>query len=234
MAGEEWFPSDPYLERRDEPVARPHRPIGMGDVFLGYPVIQGAREVKKDQWRSRTAWKPDALTMMVAHPCSARANETGRLKDDITLAPIVPMPPGFEPPYSGYYELYPLPELYEGRDYVADLSKGFPCKPDFLVDKRIACMNEAALAGLLDRQARNDTRLETHHVPGHFTVEAERLRMEFDLWELWVEGTGDESGLQEWMKEEWMEGSSHLHSMRGHFEEIKKKLAKEVGVKLPE
>lgn len=229
MEGNEWFPLDPYLERRDEPVARPFRPIGMGDVFLGHPVIRGAREIKPQQWKQKTAWKSDALTMMAAHPCSARGNETGRLKDDISLVPVVPMPQGFERPFAGYYELYPLPELYDGRDYVADLSRAFPCLPEFLVGRRIACLSEPAMAGLLDRHARNATRLEPVDVPGHFAAEAERLRMEFDLWEIWVKGTGEETGFQDWMRGEWMDGSTRMQSMRGHFEEMETALAEEVG-----
>jgi len=230
--GGEWFPPEPYLERADEPVARSDRPIGMGDVFLGHPVIRGAREVKPTQWRVKTAWKPEALAMLVAHPCSARANETSALKDNISLAPVVPMPAPFERPWSGYYELFPLPDLYGSNDYVADLSRVFPCLPEYLEGKRIACLNEGGLAALLDRLARNSTRLEPVHVPGHFEAEAERLRMEFDLWEIWLKGHGEEAGFHEWMKGEWLDGSSRLQSMRGHFEEICASLAEEVGLEL--
>jgi hypothetical protein len=231
MAGE-WFPPDPYLERRDEPVARPNRPIGMGDVFLGHPHVRAPREVKPGQWKFRAANKPDALTMMVAHPCSARANTSGRLKDDMGLAPIIPIPVNFESPWTTHYELFPLPALYEGRDYAADLSKAFPCAAESLAGKRITCLSEDALAGLLDRIVRNDARLEAGEVPGHYTAEAQRLRMEMDLWEIWVVGTGGEDGFQEWMKGEWMEGSTREQSMRGHFEEMGAALAEELGVDL--
>lgn len=234
MAGDEWFAPEPYLERLDEPVARPHRPISMGDVFLGHPVIRGAREVKPEQWKTKTSWKPEALTMLVAHPCSARANETSALKEGISLAPVVPMPPAFGQPWLGHYELFPLPALFKGADYVADLSKVFPCHPEYLEGKRIACLSEDGLAALLDRLARNSTRLEPVHVPGHFQAEAQRLRMEVDLWETWVRGTESEAGFQEWMKGEWMEGSSREQSMRGHFEEIHAALAAELQVDLEE
>ena len=232
MAGGEWFPPQPYLARADEPVVRPERPLSMGDVFIGHPVVRGAREVKPQQWKTKTAWKPDALTMLVAHPCSARSNETHALKDNIGLAPIVPMPTGFEPPYDGYYELFPMPGLYQGGDYVVDLSKAFPALPEYLEGKRIACLNKVGLAALLDRTARNGTRLEPVLVPGHFDAEAERLFMEFDLWEIWVKGRDEEQGFQEWMDGDWMEGTTRRQSMRGHFEEMCKELAAEVGVEL--
>jgi hypothetical protein len=206
----------------------------MGDVFLGHPHVRGPREVKPGQWKFKAASKTDPLTMMVAHPCSARANTTGRLKDDISLAPIILMPKNFESPWTTHYELFPLPRLYERRDYAVDLSRAFPCAADSLDGKRIACLNDDALAGLLDRIVRNDARLETRQVPGHYAAEAERLQMEFDLWEIWVAGTGGEAGFQAWMKEEWMEGSTRVQSMRGHFEEMRAALAEEVGVELGE
>lgn len=234
MEAGEWFPTKPYLARADQPVVLPGRPIGMGDVFLGHPIVRGAREVKPTQWKTRAAWKDDALSILVAHPCSARSHTTHRLKDGISLAPIVPMPEGFEPPYIGYYELFPLPGLYQGADYVADLSKVFPALPEYLAGKRTACLSTPGLAGLLDRIARNGTRLEPVHVPGHFEAEAERLSMEFDLWEIWVKGRGEEVGFQEWMEEDWLEGASRRQAMRGHFEEMRQVLAAEVGVELEE
>lgn len=231
MAGGEWFPAQPYLERADQPVVRPERPVCQGDVFLGLPVVRGARWIK-GRWKKQGSEKPEALSMLVAHPCSARSHSTHRLKDDISLVPIFPMDKNWGPPWSGYYEVFPLPDLYKGQDFMADLSKAYPVIPEYLQDRRIACLSKAGLAALLDRLARNSTRLEPADVPDHFASEAERLTMEFDLWETWVKGKGEEGGFQDWMEAEWLEGSSRLQSMRGHFEEIHESLAQELGVDL--
>jgi hypothetical protein len=231
MAGDEWFPPQPYLEHRDQPVARPARPVCQGDVFIGLPVVRGIRW-KRGQWKASLAVKDEALSMLIAHPCSARSNETHNLKDDISLAPIVPRAKNWGPPWRGHYEIFPLPDLYQGADYMADLSKAFPVVPEYLTDRRIACLSEDGLAALLDRLARNATRLEPLHVPGHFHSEAERLRMEFDLWETWFRGRGKEGGFQEWLEEEWMPGATRRQAMRGHFEEIHAALAAELGIEL--
>ncbi len=71
-------------------------------------------------------------------------------------------------------------------------------------------------------------------MPGHFASEAERLRMEFDLWEIWVMGRGSESGFQEWIEGDWLEGTTRRLAMRGHFEEMREALANEVGVEVPD
>jgi hypothetical protein len=229
MAAGEWFPPAPYLEHAEQPIVRPDRPVCQGDVFLGLPVVRGVRWAK-GRWNKKASEKPEALSILIAHPCSARSNETHVLKDDISLAPIMRVPKNWGPPWAGYFEMFPLPGLYRGEDYVADLSRAFPVIPEYLRDRRIACLSEAGLAALLDRLARNATRLEPVDVSGHFSSEAERLRMEFDLWEIWVRGVGEENGFQQWLEGEWLEGSTRRQSMRGHFEEIREALAEEVRV----
>lgn len=230
--GDEWFPEQPYLARADDPQVQPDRPVCQGDVFRGLPIVRGVRWAK-NRWNKKAGEGPEALSILIAHPCSARTNQTNVLKDDISLAPLR-RTKGWGPPWSGNYELFPLPGVYKGEDYVADLSEAFPVIPEYLDGRRIACLNRDGLAALLDRLARNATRLEASDVPGHFASEAERLTMEFDLWEIWVKGTGAEADFKEWMEGEWMEDSSRLQSMRGHFEEMKIALAEELGVELAE
>lgn len=224
MADDGWLPGDLYLAVADEPVVRPGRPICQGDVFIGLPVLRGAQEVKPQQWKTKASFKPDALSMLVAHPCSSRSNATHRLKDDITLAPVIPVPVGWGAPWSGYYELFPLPGLRGDADFVADLSRGFPVRPEYLADRRAACLSLDGLAALLDRLAKNATRLEPAQVPGHFLSEAERLFFEFDLWELWTTHRGTEDGFQEWLDGPWGESSTRRRSLRMHFEEIRTSL----------
>jgi len=145
-ADQSWLPADMYLAVDDEPVVRPGRPVCQGDVCVGLPVIRGAQEVKPQQWRAKAAYKLDALSMLVAHPCSSRSNSTHRLKDDITLVPVLPVPPAWEQPWAGYYELFPLPALRGGDTYVADLSRGFPVRAEYLSD-RPGCVPFAARSG---------------------------------------------------------------------------------------
>jgi hypothetical protein len=228
MADEGWLPEDMYLAAADEPVVRPGRPICQGDIFMGLPIVRGAQEVKPKQWKSKAGFKPDALSMLVAHPCSSRSNATHRLKNDITLAPVIPAPAEWGTPWSGYYELFPLPNLRGGTDFVADLSRGFPVRPEYLADRRVACLSLHGLAALLDRLAKNATRLEPVHVPGHFLSEAERLFFEFELWEVWATARGTEDGFQEWLDGPWGESSTRRKSLRMHFEEIRASLEEEL------
>lgn len=225
---EAWLPDDLYVAREDEPDVRPHRPICQGDVFRGVGIVRGVREVQSTVWKTKVGYKPETLAMVVAHPCSSRSNESHRLKPDLTLAPIVPKPPRFEAPWQGFYELFPLPGLVDGGDYVAELSRVFPIDPDGLCGRRIACLTALGLAALLDRLTKNATRLEPAHVPGHFASEAERLTFEFDLWEIWVATRGTEEGFQEWLDRPWLGTSTRRKSMRGHFEEIKAELEREL------
>lgn len=226
---ETWLPEDPYLERADKPPVREARPICQGDVFVGLPHVRAAQEGKSTQWTARASYKPSALTLLVAHPCSSRSNRTHRLKDDITLAPIRKRPKGFDPPWSGHFELFPLPGLLGGEDFVADLSTIFPARAEYLVAaNRVACLSKEGLAALLDRLAKNATRLQPEHVPGHFMSEAERLFFEFDLWEQWVAAKGTEENFQEWLDGPWGDASTRRQSLRMHFEEIEEQLQTEL------
>ena len=222
-----WLPADLYLAVADEPPVRPDRPIFQGDIFVGLPVVRGAQEVKPQQWKAKASFKPDALSMLVAHPLLEPVQHDASAQGRHHARAGHPVPLGWGLPWSGYYEFFPLPGLRDGADFVADLSRGFPVRPEYLPYRRVACLSLEGLAALLDRLAKNATRLEPAHVPGHFLSEAERLFFEFDLWELWTAACGTEDGFQEWLDGPWGESSTRRKSLRMHFEEIRASLEDE-------
>jgi MoCo/4Fe-4S cofactor protein with predicted Tat translocation signal len=198
-----FLPEDPYLDRQDKPHVRPDRPLSQGDVFVDIPLVRAAKhsETSAHRFIAPTKIGPNALGMLVTHPCSSRSRSTHALKESVSIAPVVRCPPEFGPPWGGYYECFPLPGLRDGKDYVADLSAICPVRSEYLNGHRIACLGTEGLAALFHRLALNDSRLD--RIPDHFAAEAERLSTETNLWELWVAKHSTEDGFQEWLNEEF-------------------------------
>lgn len=145
--------------------------------------------------------------MIVTHPCASRSQQTHRLHPTLTLAPVVRCPAGFESPWdSGYYELFPLPDLRLGTNYVAKLSEMCPVPAEALEGHRVACLSQDGLEALFHRLAMNAIRFPK--IPAHFSTEAQRLTRETDLWEIWTRGQGTEDGFQDWLNEPFS-GQSH-------------------------
>lgn len=197
-----YLPDDPYLYRQDEPNAAPNRPISQGDVFVDIPLIGAARPNEKQagSWvatKPRTG--PNALGMLVPHPCASRSQTTYRLNPTVSVAPVVRRPEKFEKPWAGHLHLFPLPSLRLGEDYVAKLDEAVPVAREALDGHRIACLNAEGLTALFHRHAMN--RIRYPEIPAHFDFEAERLTNETDLWEWWVKVRGTEDGFQQWLDE---------------------------------
>jgi hypothetical protein len=196
------YPESPYLYREDAPVAGPNRPISQGDVFVGIPLVGPARphDRQAGTWVSpkpRTGEK--ALGMLVTHPCASRSQETFRLNDVVSVAPVVRCPREFGPPWDGFYSMVPLPALRDRQDYVAKLAEACPVHSSALAGSRIACLSLDGLTALFHRLAMNSLRYP--EIPAHFEVEAAKLTGETDLWEKWVSVRGTEDGFQDWLNE---------------------------------
>lgn len=203
MESSNFLPEDPYLDRQDTPHVRPARPLSQGDVFVDIPLVRAAKhsEARANKFIAPTKIGPNALGMLVTHPCSSRSRSTHALKESVSIAPVVRCPPEFGPPWAGYYEYFPLPGLRNGEDYVANLAAICPVRAEYLPDHRIACLGTEGLAALFHRLAMNDSRLD--RIPDHFAAEAERLSTETTLWELWVNTRNTEEGFQDWLDEEF-------------------------------
>ena len=160
------LPADPYHCRASAPHAGGDRPLSQGDVFLDIPILRAAVPDPRHagQWKASIKVGPKALGMLVTHPCSSRARHTGVL-ESVSIAPVLPCPKGFEMPWDGFYEYFPLPGLKDGQDYAADLSAVCPIQTQHLADRRIACLNEQGLAALFHRLALNSSRLD--RIPDH-------------------------------------------------------------------
>ncbi len=196
-----YFPDAPYRYRQDNAHAALARPLSQGDVFINIPLAGPATRHPKhpDQWEPRGRTGPKAIGIIVTHTCAARNQSTHRLSPVLALAPVVKCPKGFDPPWDGYYELFPLPNLREGADYVAKLNEVCPVPSDALVGRRIASLNEDGLEALFHRLAMNSIRFP--EVPAHFGFEAKRLTFEIDLWEAWTDHLDTEDGFQAWLDE---------------------------------
>jgi hypothetical protein len=194
-----FLPADIYLYRQDEPHAGGPRPLSQGDVFLDIPLLRAATPNARHagQWVAHVKSGPNALGMLVTHPCSSRSRSTHALKESVSIAPVMRCPEGFEAPWPGYYEYFPLPGLRGGQDHVADLSAVCPVRSEYLRDRRVACLNAEGIAALFHRLAMNSSRLD--RVPDHFASEADRLHFEVTLWEIWAEARNDEDGFQDWL-----------------------------------
>jgi hypothetical protein len=237
-----FLPDDPYLYSDDAPHAGGARPLCQGDVFVDIPLLRAARPHAKHagQWVPQVKSGTQALGILTTHPCSSRSRTTHRLKEAVSIAPVVRCPPGFESPWTGYYEFFPLPGLRDGEDYVADLSAVCPVRSDLLADRRIACLNAEGLAALFHRLSLNSTRLD--RIPDHFRSEAERLSYEMTLWEMWANARGTEDGFQAWLDAEFggqpledehseqlagteeSTGTSRREALRWNYDEIKREL----------
>lgn len=226
MTAHAWMPEVPYLYREEAPPVGGARPFCQGDVFVGLPLVRAAYAPKRKQWKAKVNASEESLAMLVDHPCSSRSHESHALKSELGVARVRRCPEGFGRPWTGYYQLFPLPGLLGEGDYVADLSAVCPVRCEYLEGHRVACLSVDGLAALLDRLARNATRLEAAQVPGHFRSEAERLSHEFDLWELWSTQLETENGFQDWLDEPWAErdGSSRREALRMDYEEIREEL----------
>lgn len=196
------FPDVPYLYNEDDPHVGGARPLSQGDVFLDIPLVGPAQPHARQEgtWvapKPRTG--PSALGMFVTHPCASRSRTTYELSPFVSIAPVVKCPKNWGPPWGGWYEYFPLPDLRNGDDYVAKLSEVCPVPSAALEGRRIACLNGDGLEALFHRLAMNSLRFP--ETPTHYRMEAARLTNEIDLWESWTLRRGTETGFQEWLDE---------------------------------
>lgn len=196
------FPAALYLYREDEPPVGPGRPISQADVFVDIPLVGPAQPNTKQAgtWvASKPRTGPKALGLFVTHPCASRSRDTYALRPAVSIAPVVKCPSNWGPPWDGYYEYFPLPNLRDGQDYVAKLSEVCPVPTAALTGRRIACISGEGLEALFHRLAMNSLRFP--ETPAHYRTEATRLTYEINLWERWTIGKGEEIGFQKWLDE---------------------------------
>lgn len=196
------FPDAPYLYREDNPPAGPGRPLSQGDVFADIPLVGPAQQNPRQpgSWvapKPRTG--PKALGLFVTHPCASRSRTTYALSPFVSIAPVVKCPKNWGPPWTGWYECFPLPKLRGGENYVAKLSEVCPVPTAALDARRIASLSGDGLEALFHRLAMNALRFP--ETPSHYKMEAARLTNEINLWERWTVARGTEKGFQEWLDE---------------------------------
>ena len=180
MALESWVePSDLFLARGvDVSLARP---VFTGDVFLEVE-IPGVQ--------------PEGLAIVTAHPCTFRG-AGGQLANRVAVAAVrqsVTVQP--EKWRSGYYNLFPLPDLMNEEFFAGHFLESAPVPGDSLrASNRVACLSSYGINLLQQRLIWQATRFE---VP---TYELERAfshtLVEADLLEEWADATIDQGGTAE-------------------------------------
>ena len=190
------LPSNPYGGRPRESAAG-GRPISQGDVFDDLPLV-GAAQPHTKQEGTWVSTKPRrSLGLLITHPCGSRSRETHKLLPVLSVAPVVRCPSNWGPPWDGYYNLMPLPDLSDGQHYVAKLNEVCPVAAVAFGGIRVAYMAQEGLEALYHRLAMNSLRFP--ETPAHYAAEAGRLSGEIDLWEVWVRHAGSEDGYQAWL-----------------------------------
>lgn len=239
---------DPYKYRADDPHVGPARPISQGDVFKGVPIVGAATPDPRQSgtFRGTVRKNPAAsLGILITHPCASRSQTTHRLNAVVSVAPVVRCPTEFSRPWDGHYELFPLPGLIGGEDYVAQLNWAGPVSSDLLSGKRVASLNGNGILTLYHRLAMNSLRFP--EIPAYFRVQAAKLTAEIDLWEHWVAQRRSEEGFQEWLDQpfsgqpledhegetvvgsESPTGESRRAALAWNAEEVRDELAAEIG-----
>lgn len=195
-------PVDFYLARANHPEVRPLRPWNQGDIFVDIPLSLGPKystgETLDESDNVRLS-----MAALLGHPCSLRAGADGRPVSNQVVAEVrlasdvgsTERP--FEPPYDGYYYLFPLPGLINGRDYVIDFRRPSVTHARFLQGNRIACLSRHGWAALQRRYIYHFSRGDTDHdeifqglaAPWH----------ELEIWEEWTTRTGSPDGFQVWL-----------------------------------
>jgi len=182
MASPPWLPDESiYLERRDEPVVRPTRPLNQGDVFIDVPIAAAGGPDK--------AKLHSGPVLLMGHPCSVHAG--GRILDSQLVASVrrkadaVTGSRSLDPPWDSHHYLFPLPGLLQGEDYVADFRRVGTTHYKNLEDRRIACLTQDGWAGLQRRWAWHSLRID---LP--LAVRSADLGGLWNELQLWDAGTG--------------------------------------------
>lgn len=195
---------DFYLEHAGVGV-RPSRPLHQGDVFVDVPFTVANPK------RPEGSYFPERLAtvQLVGHPCSIRAGHSilpvqavveVRLKRDI----VQPDHP-FEEPYESHFHLFPLPDLIEGDDYVADFRRVGTVVTKELIPQRVACLDKEAWVGLQRRLVYHTTRHELDF--DLMLARADEWWNEVELWEEWNSRGLPEDDFDDWLSEPVTSGS---------------------------
>jgi hypothetical protein len=223
------MPSDPYHAREEHPVAGGQRPLNQGDVFVNAPVAYGAK-YPPDSGGHKARIR-EGPVILLTHPCSARKGGSGRLNDLLSVSPVVPMTSiaeGWGPPWDGRYALFPLPALFGGQNYAANLAQTGMVNKGFLQDQRTAVLSLDGLAAFQHRLNRNNSRINEDIERTRHRVE--EYWLEFDLWEIWAEHNGTEDGFQQWLDEpsKLRPESTRRQILKFDFEDVKAELDEEL------
>jgi hypothetical protein len=157
MADTRWLPDGSiYLERADAPHVRPSRPYNQGDIFDKVPLASAGRG--DDNPRIEVG-----PVILLGHPCSIRAGS--RVIPEQLIAAIrvlddaVPAR-NLQSPWATHRYLFPLPQLCDGQDYVADFRRVGTTHYKNLEGHRVACLTRDGWAALQIRWAWHTLRAE--------------------------------------------------------------------------
>ena len=210
---EQWLPEEPiYLDRRNEPVARPSRPWSQGDIFQAPLVIldkpkkpQNEGEAPDPRSGVKVRNEPVAL---LGHTCSVRGG--ARLAAMQNVAWVRPAKEAelgrFAEreeqgrPWDSDYKQFPLPEFRDESLWVVDFNVLGTVNFSNLKNQRIAVLSKEGCAAFRKRYAWHALRIQVDYAD--LLQESTETWNELNLWEIWIEHGLDEAEFQT----VWLEG----------------------------
>ena len=189
-----------YLDQSPSPHLRPDRPLAPGDVFVDSAFTWAPKY--KSPFDPATAVKSFlTLAMLVGHPCGVYAgSRPATCPSVVQVRPKVEVTKErpFEAPWSGFTYLFPLPELLDGVDYVADFRRVSAVHYKYLSKSRIACLSRGGWSLLHRRYVAHTSRIE---ITSEESADAlEEYWNEFELWEEWNKRGLNFDDFQVWLQ----------------------------------
>jgi len=193
---QEWTPLQPaelYLVRGD-PVPSA-RPFFQGDIFRDVPVPY----VERSADGSLSAHVYTNTVMVMPHPCSCYHGDD--LRPRLTVASIEPVPTGQRITSVQWRTLnyFPLPEVRDSQDGLADIGELATVPTDALpAERRIACLSLIGVAWLHKRILKYTTRRRWLIS----NLEAELLAQweDVEVWQSWIRAKGTPQGYESWKR----------------------------------
>jgi hypothetical protein len=158
-----------YIARGDEVEA--WRPVMTGDVFRDLPV---------------PGVEASPFSMIVSHPCSMRRGAA--LAERLQAMPVIEYQQvSFNQWAQGFVRFLPLPDFpSSGAHHAVNLNEvGMVSSSALMLDRRVACLSERAIALLLQRTFKNQSRVVVSL--GRIEEAFGGMMEEIALWEEWNE-----------------------------------------------
>lgn len=196
-----WLPEEPlFLEVAQTPEVRPHRPWNQGDIFAEVPLAITAGTKANPQAPLRTA-----CVMLMGNPCSLRGGASlAALQNVAEVRPLKEKEAGFEAPWEGRWQLFPLLGFDDDQLWVVDFNVMCTVGVKQLTHRRVASLSEHGWGALQKRYSNHVFR--THASIEEHMADSRRYWLELSIWEEWCVRGHRESEFPSWFREAMTNG----------------------------